>query len=94
MKSEEGRKLAESEMGALKKQNVEKEKLKLEEETLALTEKILSLEQQKSDDEGLLTKTNELKTKSEVELDGLYFFSFSLFAPRPYAYGCINFRKS
>ena len=75
LKSEEGRKLAESEMGALRKQNVEKEKLTLEEETLALTEKILSLEQQKSDDEGLLTKTNEIKTKSEVELDGLYFFS-------------------
>ena len=76
LKSEEGRKLSESEMGALRKQNVEKEKLKLEEENQALADKIRSLEKQKSEDEGLLTRTDEIKTKSEVELDGLYFFSF------------------
>ena len=74
LKSEEGRKLAESEMGALRKQNVEKEKLKLEEENRALADKIRSLEKQKSEDEGLLTRTDEVKTKSEVELVGLYIF--------------------
>ena len=81
LKSDEGRKLAESEMGALRKQNVEKEKLKLEEENRALADKIRSLEKQKSEDEGLLTRTDEVKTKSEVELIGLYVFL--TFAPLP-----------